>query len=85
MSYQAVTDEIMIHLRAIYGQNIPNPSNMKRTKWHTNINSYGSYSYTAIGTQMESFDTIAENINDKVFLLENTPIQIIFLLFMVLI
>jgi monoamine oxidase len=67
MTDKAIIEEIMIHLRAIYGQNIPNPTNMKRTKWHTNINSYGSYSYTAIGTQMENYDTIAENINDKVF------------------
>lgn len=67
MTDAAVIDAIMAHLKDIYGNSIPNPTNMLRTKWDTNENSYGAYSYTAVETQMQHFDDLAENINDKVF------------------
>ncbi|MEZ5047755.1 MAG: NAD(P)/FAD-dependent oxidoreductase [Chitinophagaceae bacterium] len=62
-----IIDEIMLHLKDIYGNNIPNPTNMLRTKWQNNENSFGSYSYTAVSTEMHHFDDIAEEINDKLF------------------
>ena len=62
-----IIDEIMEHLRDIYGSAIPNPTHMIRTKWNTNENSFGAYSYTAIGTQMQHFEDLAEEVNDKVF------------------
>lgn len=62
-----IIDEIMIHLKDIYGNTIPNPTNMIRTKWHTNENSLGSYSYTAVETLMQHFDDLAEEVNDKLF------------------
>lgn len=62
-----VIDEIMVHLRDIYGNNIPNPTNLVRTKWQTNENSFGAYSYTAIETEMQHFDDLAEEINDQLF------------------
>ena len=50
-----------------------------RTKWQANENSFGAYSYTAIGTEMRHFDDLAEEINDKIFfLLENTQKPTIF-------
>ena len=67
MTDAQVVDEIMIHLRDIYGNSIPNPTNMVRTKWQTNENSLGAYSYTAIGTKMQHFDDLAEELNDKLF------------------
>lgn len=67
MTDPQITDEIMSHLRDIYGSSIPNPSNMLRTKWQTNENSFGAYSYTAVGSELKHFDDIAEQINDKVF------------------
>ena len=62
-----IIDEIMEHLRDIYGSAIPNPTHMIRTKWNTNENSFGAYSYTAVGTQMQHFEDLAEEVNDKVF------------------
>lgn len=62
-----VINEIMLHLKDIYGNTIPNPSNMLRTKWQTNENSYGAYSYTAVGTEMQHFDDLAEEVNNKIF------------------
>ena len=67
MTDAQVIDEIMAHLRDIYGSSIPNPTNMVRTKWQGNENSFGAYSYTAIGTEMQHFDDLAEEVNDKLF------------------
>lgn len=67
MTDAQIIDEIMIHLRDIYGNSIPNPTNILRTKWNTNENSFGAYSYTSVGTEMKHFDDLAEEINDKLF------------------
>ncbi|MCC6724539.1 MAG: FAD-dependent oxidoreductase, partial [Saprospiraceae bacterium] len=60
-------EEIMVHLRDIYGSNIPDPTNLLRTKWATNENSFGAYSFTAVGTEMHHFDDLAEEVDDKLF------------------
>lgn len=67
MSDSQIIDEIMSHLRDIYGATIPNPTHLLRTKWQTNENSFGAYSYTAVGTEMQHFDDLAEEVNDKLF------------------
>ena len=67
MTDAQITDEIMLHLRDIYGNSIPNPTNLVRTKWQTNDNSFGAYSFTQVGTKMHYFDDLAEEINDKLF------------------
>jgi monoamine oxidase len=67
MSDAQIVDEIMSHLKDIYGNNIPKPTNMLRTKWQSNENTYGAYSYTAVGTEMQHFDDLAEAIEDKLF------------------
>ncbi len=69
---EAMTDaqiigEIMLHLRDIYGNSIPNPTNMLRTQWQTNENSFGSYSFTQVGTEMQHFDDLAEEVYGKLF------------------
>ena len=67
MSDAQIIDEVMKHLKDIYGDNIPQPTHLLRTKWQNNENSYGSYSYTAVETSMSHFDDLAEEISDKVF------------------
>lgn len=67
MTDAEITSEIMAHLKDIYGNSIPNPTKMLRTKWQTNENSFGAYSYTAVGTEMKHFDDLAEEISDKLF------------------
>lgn len=67
MTDAQITNEIMAHLKDIYGNSIPNPTNLLRTKWQSNENSYGAYSYTAIGTEMQHFEDLAATINDKLF------------------
>lgn len=67
MTDAQVINEIMVHLKDVYGNSIPNPKNMLRTKWQTNENTFGAYSYTAVGTEMRHFDDLAKEVNDKVF------------------
>ncbi len=67
MSDSEIISEIMAHLKDIYGNSIPNPTKMLRTKWQTNENSFGAYSYTAVGTEMKHFDDLAEEVSDKLF------------------
>ena len=67
MSDQEIINEIMIHLKDIYGNSIPSPVSMSRTKWQSNENTLGSYSYTAVSTEMQHFDDLAEEVQDKLF------------------
>lgn len=67
MTDQQVITEIMAHLRDIYGSGIPNPTNMLRTKWATNENAFGAYSFTAVETEMRHFEDLAESVSDKLF------------------
>jgi monoamine oxidase len=67
MSDAQIISEIMLHLKDIYGNSIPNPTNILRTKWQTNENSFGAYSYTAVGTEMQHFEDLSEEVNDKLF------------------
>ncbi len=76
MSDTEIVNEVMNHLRDIYGSNIPEPKSMLRTKWQTNENTLGAYSYTAMGTEMRHFDDLATAINDKIFFAgEHTHIE----------
>ena len=67
MSDAQIIAEIMAHLKDIYGNAIPDPVSMVRTKWGSNPNAYGSYSFTAIDTQMSHFDNLAEEVDQKLF------------------
>jgi len=67
MSDAQISAEIMSHLRSIYGNNIPNPTNMLGTRWGSNENAFGSYAFTPAGTRSTDFDILAESVNDKLF------------------
>jgi monoamine oxidase len=67
MSDETIIQNIMMHLQDIYGKNIPQPKTMVRTRWYTNENSYGSYSYPTIQTKMNHFHHLATNINQQLF------------------
>ncbi|MBL7827958.1 MAG: FAD-dependent oxidoreductase [Saprospiraceae bacterium] len=67
MSDTQVIDQIMAHLRDMYGNNIPNPTAMLRTKWASNENTFGAYSFTAVGTEMRHFEDLAQEVDNKLF------------------
>lgn len=62
-----IIDEIMLHLKDMYGNKIPNPKTFQRTRWYSNPNSYGAYSYTQLGMTMNQFDDLAAQVNNKLF------------------
>lgn len=67
MTDTQIINEVMAQLKTIYGNSIPNPTNMLRTKWGQNINSFGAYSYASNGTTSADFDTMELEINNKLF------------------
>ncbi len=67
MSDAQIVNEIMSHLKAIYGNDIPNPNDMLRTKWVSNEYSFGSYSFVAKGARSSSFEQFEQQIDDKLF------------------
>ena len=67
MTDAQVISEIMTPLKAIYGNNIVNPSQFLRTKWGSNPNSFGSYSFATTGTTTEDFNTMSQSVQNKLF------------------
>lgn len=67
MTNNQIINEIMLNLKSIYGNSIPNPTNFLRTKWGQNINSFGAYAYPTNGSTSANFDTLANEINNKIF------------------
>jgi hypothetical protein len=67
MTDAQIISEVMAQLKTIYGNSIPIPTNMQRTKWGQNINSFGAYSFATNGTTSADFETMATQINNKLF------------------
>jgi len=67
MSDAEIISEVMAQLKTIYGNSIPNPTNMLRTKWGQSINTFGAYSFAPNGTTSTDFDTMAKEISNKLF------------------
>ena len=67
MTDAQVIEAIMVHLKDMYGSAIPNPTNLLRTKWYSNENTYGAYSFTAVGTEMRHFEDLGASLDDKLF------------------
>ncbi|MCA6440787.1 MAG: FAD-dependent oxidoreductase [Sediminibacterium sp.] len=67
LSDAQVITEIMLHLKSIYGNSIPNPTSFLRTKWGVNPHTFGSYSFATTGTTTTDFDTLSNSVDDKLF------------------
>ena len=70
---EAMSDEEMIAdcmqaVRTMFGSGIPEPSGYLATRWSTNPNSRGAYSYSAVGSQPKHFDDLATPIADTLLL-----------------
>lgn len=62
-----VIEQIMAPLRTIYGNDIPLPRDFRRTRWNTDENTFGSYSFVREGARSSAYDLLAESIDQKVF------------------
>jgi monoamine oxidase len=67
LSDSDITDQIMDHLKSIYGNNIPPPNTMQRTRWAADEHSFGAYSFASNGSRSSAFDTLAEPVNNRLF------------------
>jgi monoamine oxidase len=67
MSDAQVTNEIMSHLKDMYGNSIPAPKQMLRTRWNSNEYTFGAYSFLKVGTELQHFEDLAESVDDKLF------------------
>lgn len=67
LSDAEVIREIMLHLSDIYGSSVPQPRHLLRTRWGQNPNAFGAYSYATNGTTSADFDTLANDLNRRVF------------------
>lgn len=64
---EQVLKEVMAHLQAIYGKDIPQPTDLLRSQWYNDPFCYGSYTAAVKGMNDEEFELIAENIDGKLF------------------
>ena len=67
MTDEQVVHEVMKHLKAIYGEQIPEPLKMLRTKWNSDVYTYGSYSFATNGILSTDFEVFEQPINNKIF------------------
>lgn len=70
MSDAEIIDAIMNHLKTIFGESIPQPTAMQRTKWSQDEFTGGSYSFMTKGTTSASFDVLAEPVSNRLFFAE---------------
>ena len=63
---------VLDHLRDMYGPDVPAPTAMRRTAWGRNDRTFGAYSFTAVGTEMEHFDVLAQPHGPVFFAGEHT-------------
>ena len=67
MTNEQIIKEIMSHLKSIYGNDIPNPTNFLRTKWNSNPYAFGSYSFATNNTRSYNFKVFEQPIDNKIF------------------
>ncbi len=67
LSDTEIIQEIMGHLKVIYGNSTPNPVHLLRTKWSSNPHTLGSYSFATAGSDTSAFDVLAQDIDKRVF------------------
>ncbi len=51
----------------IYGNGIPDPTDMVRTKWVSNEYTFGSYSFAGKSARSSAFEEFEKPIEDKLF------------------
>lgn len=62
-----IQNQIMAHLRSIYGAGIPDPVKLMRTQWGKNPFTLGSYSFVPVGGNSNDYNELAKPIDNKLF------------------
>lgn len=68
MSEPAVTDAMMKALRAIFGDSIPQPERVQRTRWASDPFTLGAYSIMPPGASMRDFKSLARAPSERLFM-----------------
>lgn len=66
-SDQVVTAKAMKVLRRIYGNHIPDPIEVKITRWNNDPYAYGAYSYLPVGADYEHREILKAPIDKKIY------------------
>ncbi len=67
MSDDEIITEIVANLRSIYGNDVPQPTNMLRTRWLADEHTFGAYSFASNGTRSSDFAAFENSVNNKLF------------------
>jgi monoamine oxidase len=71
-AYEQLSDEALIKtlmepLKALFGDKIPFPDAMVRTRWAQDPFSLGSYSYVPVGASGNDYDILSQPVGNKLF------------------
>jgi len=67
MDNEQLKEMVMNELKAMFGENIPEPVAMEKTSWHTHPFALGSYPHLKPGSNLSACEIIAKPLNSKVF------------------
>ncbi len=67
MSDESIISEWMQTLRAIYGNDIPDPDGYLISRWNKDPYSLGSYSYVGVGASAKDYQELAKSVNNQLF------------------
>ncbi|TAG94524.1 MAG: FAD-dependent oxidoreductase [Bacteroidetes bacterium] len=62
-----IQNDIMIILKKIYGNKIPNPQKIKVSRWNNDVFSYGAYSFAGVNCDNDDFDNLGKSVAQKLF------------------
>jgi len=60
-----IVDRALAVVRRMYGRAVPDPSDVRVTRWGSDPFSCGAYSYTPAGAGMEDYDELARPVGDR--------------------
>lgn len=66
-SDEAIVEEAMSVLRAIYGPDIPAPTKVVQSRWRSDPYALGAYSYMKAGAQLRDRERLRAPVSDRLF------------------
>ena len=67
MTNEEMGAEVMLSLREMFGNSIPDPIGIAACRWHSDIFSVGSYSHIPVGSSGRYFDAMAKPVGGRLF------------------
>ena len=64
---EQIVMELMTILKSQYGQDIPEPTDVRITRWYQDPFAYGSYSFMKVGATAQSRLDLAAAVNDRLY------------------